>query len=505
MIGVLALVLAAYLPSFRGVFLYDDLTRMPEILARNAIETLSRSSRPLVDASLHLNHAISGNAPWSYHLVNLVVHLISGWLLCALLFHVLRRWNGSERDGAWAVRISVAATGFWLLHPLQTESVTYVIQRAEALMGMFFLLALYARVRADMGTSTRWFMISVAACIGAMLCKPVAAILPVLILLFEVLVLPRLDASPKRPNVLYRACLLGTWLVPFAILATGNESSASAGFAAKVATPLQYLLTEPAVILHYLRLSVWPVGLCLDYDWPLADSGTTALLPGILLLALLAGLCVAFRRRHWLAFPGALFFVTLAPTSSFIPLADCAVEHRMYVPLIALVLIVAVGLAQATARRPRLFLIASLGIAVTLGVLTFQRNLVYGSAQTMWRDVLEKRPENLRAHLCLASELMRVGERRQAAEHCLLVIDRLATIAPQQKEELDAQYQEAAGAKLRHLVVYYASAHNLLGVALASSGEAQMAIPHFREALRVLPELADARHNLAAALARLED
>lgn len=505
MLVVLVLVLAAYLPSFRGVFLYDDLTRMPEILARHVVETLSQSSRPLVDASLRLNHAISGSAPWSYHVVNLMVHLISGGLLCALLFHTLRRWNGSPRPADWAVRVSVAATAFWLLHPLQTESVTYVIQRAEALMGMFLLLALYARVRADMGDGTRWFVISVAACIGAMLCKPVAAILPLLILLFEVLVLPRSDASATRRNGLYRACLLGTWLVPLATLATGNESSASAGFAANVATPLQYLLTQPAVILLYLRLSVWPVGLCLDYDWPLVDNGLTALLPGVLLLTLLAAVCVAIRRRHWLAFPGALFVVTLAPTSSFIPLADCAVEHRMYVPLMAVTLIAAVGLAQATARSPRLFLVASLGIAVTLGVLTFQRNLVYGSGQTMWRDVLEKRPENLRAHLCLASELMRVGERREAAEHGLLVIDRLAAIATQKREDLEAQYQLAAGAKLRYQVIYYARAHNLLGVALASSGEVQRAVPHFREALRVLPELADARNNLAAALPQLEE
>lgn len=497
---VLGLTVAAYAPSFRGVMLLDDRVRLPQIVARSCWQTFTQSSRPLTDLTLQFNDWISGDRPWSYHVFNVLVHLAAGVVLAALVSAAIRRRRAVQAasgPGADAVALVVAA--IWLLHPLQTESVTYIIQRAESLAALFTLLALYARVRADTANSGRWLALSVVACALAMLSKPVALVAPVLIVLVERLLPLRSGFVSPRARFTYRAGLLSAMLMSLVLLATGNESTASAGFAANVATPLQYAMTQPGVILHGLRLALWPVGLCLDYGWPLAPGGAAVWVPALVMLGLGLVIAWACRRGHPAALPALLAVVALAPTSSVIPVADAAADHRLYLPLAGLSVLAVLALARATARRPALFLVAGAGIAIMLAVLTVQRNQMYTSERAMWTDVVRQRPENCRARLSLARACMEVGDARAAADQCLQVLARLDGVRARNRDQLEALYRQPGGTRVRYDVVYYTAAHNLIGVTLAASGEEAMAIPHFQEALRLLPEFAMARDNLDAA------
>jgi tetratricopeptide (TPR) repeat protein len=191
-------------------------------------------------------------------------------------------------------------------------------------------------------------------------------------------------------------------------------------------TPFVYAETQAGVLLHYLRLSFWPVGLCLDYMWPPAKN-LEEILPGALVVGALLGVTLwAWFRRPALSFFGVWFFGILAPTSSFLPiLEDLAFEHRMYLPLAAVVALVVVGaylLGAACLRRLNLEearrrllgrLAAALAVSVftvLLGFLTFERNELYHNSMAMWLDVLNKRPKNKRVHCAIASELSDKGD-----------------------------------------------------------------------------------------------
>ena len=210
------------------------------------------------------------------------------------------------------------------------------------------------------------------------------------------------------------SALLAAWAA-FALLQLRVAPRPWAGYALHVSW-LEYARSQPGVILHYLRLAFWPQPLVLDYGWPPART-VGEILPGAMVVAaLLAATGYAFWRWPAWGFLGAWFFLILAPTSSVMPLADLAFEHRMYLPLAAVVTAVVLGgyvLGQslvdrgvvaartATAVGGCLVLAAS----VTLGYVTYQRNKDYQSEIALWQDTVNQRPNNCRAHDSLGNAL----------------------------------------------------------------------------------------------------
>lgn len=180
--------LGAYGNSFGGPFIFDDhlhITNNPRI--RNLWppwEIIAGTPRPVVYLSLALNHFISGLHAWSYHAVNLAVHVAAAWLLFGIVHRTLQGAPLRDRFGPSSHLFALATALLWVAHPLQTESVTYIIQRAESLMGLFFLLALYSVIRgAGSPHRDRWAAAAVLSCAMGMGCKPVMVSAPLVILL----------------------------------------------------------------------------------------------------------------------------------------------------------------------------------------------------------------------------------------------------------------------------------------------------------------------------------
>ena len=474
--------------SIRGVFLLDDLVHIagnPGIRRLWPIwACVGDSGRPLVDISLAVNFAIGRLAPAGYHVANLFIHVATGLTLFGLIRRTLRTSRCAARSGRIADSIAFAVALLWLVHPLTTQAVTYVIQRGESMMALFYVLTLYCVVRGVQAPRQRlWFSLAVLACAAGFLCKAIMVTAPLVVLLYDRMFLADSWKEPlKRRWPLYCG-LAATWGVLFALgmvqslIRPETHGSGTVGFSVSTVTPMQYLLSQPGVLLHYLRLSLWPDKLVFDYLWPPVTSLSDALLPGAIIVALLLIGVVLYVRNKPLGFLLLAFLLILAPTSSFIPIADLCVEHRMYLPLVcviaALVCLIHRVLSRWTPSNPQVLVVLVLVIAGALTVRTFARNRDYASEEAMWRSVVSARPENYRAYDHLGTTLMEQGNFAGAIE----------------------QFREALRIKPGMTVI-----ENNLANACAQSGDLDEAISLFQGILEKDPKLPRTHLNLALAL-----
>ncbi|MGD0999502.1 MAG: tetratricopeptide repeat protein [Candidatus Brocadiia bacterium] len=478
----------AYANSLRGVFVFDDLQSIISNPAIRSFPTPARfleDGRPVVFATLVLNYAWSASNPWSYHLVNFAVHALAGLALFGIVRRTLELPAPAGSCGPWAAPMALTIALLWMVHPLQTESVTYVIQRAESLMGLFYLSALYCLIRGHGSPHPRrWYVGAVASCLLGAGCKEVIVTLPVVALAYDALFLAgSWRQSLRRRWGLYLGLALCCGLAVFRFAFRAADAASTAGFGMKGVTPLQYALTEPGVILHYLRLSFWPWPLCLDYAWPFVRSVDDALpallVVGVLLVVSLVGVVCG---RRW-AFPGLAFFCILAPTSSVVPIQDAAFEHRMYLPLAA---VMAGAVIAGTWCWNRTWPLATgrwssraLGGAVVLAVagfcfLTVRRNADYRDEVVLWRQTVRCAPRNARAYGRLGAALVhRLPEDAPAGdEEALHVLDQAIALKP---DDAEAWYNR--------------------GTACARIGRPEEALRDLDRAIALRPGDADAYYN----------
>ena len=516
--GLLVATWAAYYNSFRVPFVFDD---VPAIVDNPSIRQLwppgavlaprledagvTVSGRPLVNLSLAANYALGGQAVWGYHLVNLLIHALAG----LTLFGVARRTLGQpalkERFGAVAYPVALATAALWLLHPLQTEAVTYVVQRAESLMGLFYLLTMYSFIRGtETGGSSRWRVLSFAACLAGMACKEVMVSAPLMVLLYDRTFVAGTFREAWRLRPGFYAGLAGTWLLLAWLVAGTAGRGGTAGFGTEISS-WNYALTQCGAIVRYLGLAVWPQPLVFDYGTAVVSRLAEVWPQALLLGGLLAGTVVALWRWPLWGFAGAWFFAILAPSSSFVPVASQTMaEHRMYLPL-AIVVTLAVAGLQAWLGRRALTVCAVLALAGTVG--TVRRNEDYRSETTLWAETVAQGPGNARAHTNLGKAVLEEGRAGEAARHFARAIQlRPAEPEPHYNLGIALARLDRGPEAIREyemalrLQPGYAEAHNNLGNALLRAGRLPEALAHYESAVRFRPGFAEAHSNLANAL-----
>jgi len=441
MAGLVTCTLAAWYNCFNGVFVLDD---QSGIVANPAIRQIwplggifgwpPPVKRPLTELSLAVNYFLGGLSTWGYHAVNLALHLVGGLLLFGLVRRTLLL--ASPRKGFSPEAIAGASALLWLVHPLQTESVTYVIQRAEVLAGMFHLLVLYSALRAyALGNRNWWRGLAVLSCLLGVGAKESMFVAPLAVLLFDRgFLYPSFRLAFRERWPLYSG-LVFSWVVLGALLVAGPRYEGALGNATH--TVLEYARTQPAVILHYLRLCVWPSPLILDYEWRVAGWTIPELLPGFLVVGgLLVFLLAKYRVYPRACSVGLWGYLVLAPSSSVFPLSDLAFEHRMYLPLAAVVILAVTGVSWSAGKlmvKPageRLGLVLLAIVAVLLMAATARRNSVYGNAIGMYEDLVSRRPNSVRGHHNLSTSLAAEGRYGDALPH----IRRTVEIFPVYKE-----------------------------------------------------------------------
>lgn len=478
-------------------------------------------TRPAVTLTFALDYALGGLDPLVFHLTNVGIHLAATLALFGLVRRTLLLPCLRRRFGGSATTAGLVAALIWGVHPLNTESVTYVTQRYESQMGLCYLLALYALARCGSSNRPRlWAVAVVVATVLALACKEVAVSLPIVLLLYDRAFLAgSFGAALQQRRGMYLG-LLGAWALFFIVQRCAGGRETWAGYGLPLTT-WQYALSQPGVILHYLRLAVWPSPLVLDYGWPVAASAGE-ILPGWLAIgSLFAATCWALVKRPGWGLLGAAFFLILAPTSSVLPLSDLAVEHRMYLPLAAL--LIAAVLAMLTALQPRaagrkkadsqvepragVVAITAGVIVLILSVLTWQRNRDYQSDLTMMSDTVAKVPQHPRPHYNLGCSLAAAGQIEQACGEYRKAIELAPNYAPPRNNLAVAllgggRFAEAVEQFTAVLALQpdSAEAENHLALALSNNGQRADAVQHYQRAIGLQPQWAAPHINLAAAL-----
>jgi tetratricopeptide (TPR) repeat protein len=500
----------AYCRTYSVPLLFDDqgsISENPTIKHLATALTPPRgvtvSGRPILNLSLAANYALGGVSVWGYHAVNLGIHVLAGLTLFGILRRALERLGSRS-----ALQVAFCATLLWTVHPLLTGSVTYIIQRAESLMGLWYLLTVYCFMRgAESGQSRgrAWFAGSIASCLLGMATKEVMVSAPLIVLLLDRAVIAGSFREAWRCRRRVYVGLASTWLILTMLVLSTNGRGGSAGLVAWV-SPWSYALTQAQAIPHYLRLCFWPSGLTFDYGRTLASPSLRLLAPALAVLGLLAATVWALVRRPALGLLGASFFAILAPTSSFVPVAtEPVAEHRMYLPLIPVILLAVIGIHRLLGRWA---LPCCLGLAGALTWATWQRNQVYLSEEALWRDTVASVPGNARALTnlgnVLASEPGRMDEAIARYDEAIRLMPGLAEahyslgnalIFTHRTGEAIVQYRAALG-----VTPNYAEARCNLGNALASQGHFGEAIAEYRDVLRLNPDFAEAHYNLGDAL-----
>jgi len=429
LLGLAAAGFLVHSSSLDGVFVLDDRVSILDNPHIESLWPLSRSlsappgtgasGRPLVALSLAINYALGGREVLGYHLFNVAVHVLAA----LALFGVVRRalLAAGREAGSGAVAFAVAL--LWVLHPLHTDALDHVVYRNETMMAAGYLASVYCALRAFASRAPRrWGVLCVGAAVLSVTSKEVAVSLPLAVFAFDRLLGAGTFRGALRARPWMYAGLAASWGVLALCVALGDRGE-SVGLAhSEIIGSLDYLRTQAEAIVLYLSRSFWPAPLCFDYDgYPLVRTWGAVLLPGGVLVALLALSGILFARRRVTGLLGLAFFAVLAPSSSFIPLSgELVAEHRMVLPLAPLIALVVLGvdraLQDAGERRKVIGGTLLVLAAGALGATTFARNLVYRSRLELWSDTLAKRPDNPRAWNHYGVELKNEGRLAEAAE-----------------------------------------------------------------------------------------
>ena len=504
---------AAYWNSFSGPFIFDG---QPTIVKNPTIRQLSSSwsppantsstGRPLVNFSFAVNHALGGLSPRGYHVLNLAFHILTGLVLFGLVRRtlLLPRWSGRFGKASLPLALSIAL--LWALHPLLSMAVTYVAQRSELMMGLFYLLTLYCFVRGTQAVASKaWYASAVVSCLLGMASKEVMVSAPLTVLLYDRTFVAGTFREAWKQRWRLHLGLFATWLPLGYFVAGATDRGGMIGASGEV-TWWTYLLTQSRAVGQYLKLSVWPDPLVFDYGRSvLAGNAGEVPLYLMLVLLLLVGTVVSLRRRPVAGFLGFCFFALLGPSSSVIPMpSELMTEHRMYLPLAVVVILLVLAAHNRLGSRIYGVLLA---VAVVFLMLTLQRNEDYRTAESIWADTVAKCPKNERAHFNYGTQLLEQGRIEEGIGHyekSLAILpyqdeawNTLGNVYFRQKRVNEAIHCYETAIKLRPANL---NAHKNLGQALCAKGLFDEGMGHFLTVLNIDPGNVDVRKKLGNVL-----
>lgn len=560
LLSLALIVILSYANTLGSPFVFDSRNniesnphiRISKITLNELAEAAFKSpqkQRPLANISFALNYYLHDYNVVGFHVVNILIHISTGFFLYFFFKSTFGTPALKSRYDNY-MWISFFAVAVWLVHPLQTQSVSYIVQRMNSLCAMFYILSLllYARFRLSGQQPKKWWLLSGCILAGALslASKQIAVTLPVFIIAYEWYFFRDLDVKWLKNHIpLLTGCLLLAAVIALTLLGSNPLDRILQEYKGRDFTLTQRLLTEPRVIFFYLSLLLWPhpSRLNLDHDFALSNSLTDPVTTIVAIFAIVSMICLAVvtaRKQRLLSFCIWWFFGNLVIESSIIAL-EIIFEHRTYLPSMAFSLVVA--LAACRWLKPKWLQAVLLCALVTVGaVWTHERNAVYSDRITFWQDCVNKSPRKARPHNNLGVALADQGYHDEAIKqyHKALAIDPLyqdpignigLSLAEQGKIKesisqflkaleinpkdvktlnnlgasliVEKRYAEAIQnlSKALSLDPYYAQAHNNLGVALQHQGRIEEAIDHFSIAVRLDPDYARAYNNLGIILA----
>ncbi|MBI5192689.1 MAG: tetratricopeptide repeat protein [Nitrospirae bacterium] len=526
-----------YSNSFSSSFHFDD---RAIIIENKGIQSLSNllkfpfsGNRYIGVFSFAINYYFGGLNVLGYHLVNTFIHILNGilvWWFVILTFRTpMMKRSAIGREQIFF--IALISSLIFVAHPVQTQAVTYIVQRLASLATLFYLLSLCLFIKWRLSSTTKsnliFYLLAIISSILAMKTKEISFTLPFVILLYEFFFFR--DRLLKRAYFLV-PFLLTLLIIPMTIVnvskplgkTMAGELSRASHLAAENVSRTDYILTQFRVIVTYIRLLFFPVNQMLDYDYPIFHS---FLIPEVILsfLFLVVIICfgvyllVRFLKGGngyalLVSFGIFWFFITLSVESSIIPISDVIFEHRLYLPSVGAVTAfgstVMYAVEEINKRIQRgnsliISCIAILCVVLPLSITTYQRNMVWKNDITLWEDVVRKSPYNARGYNNLGSAYDKAGRTIEAVREFKIAL-RLAPdywdahynlgIIYSRQGHIDEAIEEYKTA-LKYNPIY-ADGHNILGIIYANNGRMDEAIEEFKTTLKLVPDHKYASSNL---------
>jgi tetratricopeptide (TPR) repeat protein len=393
-----------------------------------------RLYRPLPCLSFALNWYFGQDNVFGYHVVNLLIHFLSACFLYLCIQSILKTQNLANKYRGKELFIATLATALWALNPVQTQAVTYIVQRMASMAALFYIISIYLYLKCRQNNSFGQRIFLLCGCMVGFLfalgSKENAATLPLAVLLIEVICFQNLSVSRIRKRLFWGSIATGVLLVSLSalVLAPGGMFSVLQGYEGRPFTLGQRVLTQPGIILFYLSQLFYPVPhrLSIEHDIVVSTSllhpWTT--LPAIILSILLIGLAISqIRKRPLIALSVLFFYLNHIIESSILPL-ELVFEHRNYLPSMFLFTPVAAGINRLIAyyetreTAMRTILQGFIVLLITgLAWGTYVRNIAWKTEKTLWEDALQKAPESHRPYHNLALAYYAKIGRYQEAIH----------------------------------------------------------------------------------------
>jgi tetratricopeptide (TPR) repeat protein len=555
---IVVLGILIYSNTFNVPFAFDDTTNIYDSVIKDVhhiIDPLNIYSNRLIgQLTFALNYKMHGLNVAGYHVFNLFVHLLNALLVYWLIMLTFRtpyaaaclqkdvlKTSDSYR---W---IPLFSALLFVSHPVQTQAVTYIVQRFASLSTLFYLISLVTYIKARGSESSKkaryaFFAASIISAVLAMRTKEIAFTLPVMVFLYEFMFF-RGDIRKRMLYLLPLLPLLLTMLIiPLSMMLTQSGSTGArvideltkmAGSAD--VSRWDYLNTQFPVIVTYIRLLFFPIHQNLDYDYPIYRTFFTppVFLSLLVLLGVFCwGIYLLYRSYksdqanccscRLIAFGIFWFFVTLSVESSIIPIVDVIFEHRLYLPSVGFsmafisgMVFIYVRLANRTKVAAKVFMPVMILVVISLSLTAYARNMVWSEEVTLWEDVVKKSPHKARPHYNLGAAYQEQGRLDDAVKEYKMAINlepdfvkahHNMGLAYERQGRLDdsiKEYQTAIKLKPDYPII-----HSNLGVAYQKQGRLDDAIKEFQTAINLAPDYADAHNNLGAAYqeqGRLDD
>jgi hypothetical protein len=344
---IAGMILIAYSNTFYSSFHFDDNPSIVEnpYIKRVTVENIQyllSTNRPVVDLTLMLNYQLSGLNVVGWHIFNIGCHIANSFMVYMLILWTLQLPLFAARYAEKAKRMALFGALLFAVHPVQTESVTYIISRSELVTSFFYLMTFFLFIKAAKTNKLSYTIAAFFSSLCAMRSKEWAVTLPAVLFLYDYLFLAEGKIKPVLARWKTYVLIALPWaIVLYKVPLFSSQPGLSYGFGVQTTsgiTPVTYLLTSFNVLWTYVRLLLVPIKQNLDYDYPVAKT----LFESPTLLSFLGHVVVVgtafwlYKKKNWLLIPFgvAWFYITLSPVQSFVPIIDVIFEHRVYLPSI---------------------------------------------------------------------------------------------------------------------------------------------------------------------------
>lgn len=499
-----------YLPSLRYPFQFDDLANITKKFSIRNDNPLSRffsSSRWIADWMNRLNYELDKFDPFYYRLFNLFIHIAAGILLFYLILTLCEKAKSSKFLSQNSILIAFATSGLFLLHPVQTQTVSYIIQgRLEGLASMLIIANLFVLIKAILSENKNikflLFLLSAIITFISFGAKEIVVITPILLFICDWFFLSNSNWENFKKNIWYHVGFalffyilffarymdfgFFTRAVSLKMVTSNNRGNILTDHAQDVIKPLEFLISEFKVILHYLWIFIWPFNISVEYDWRLSQSffALDSFMPFLVLLLIFSLFIYSIIKKYnLLSFGLTWFFLSIAPRTTIIPSPELLCDYKTYLASIGWLFILAtilVYIAKFIAEQIRNInhefiklaqLATLLFLLIPVGTSTYYRNTVWRTAKEFWGDIVKKAPTKARAHNNYGVALSEAGKVDKAIKHYEIAIN---------------------------LDKYYSDPLSNIAVAYSMKNEIDKAIHALEMALLINPSYPEAFNNIGS-------